>query len=399
MTIHYDFPCIHWWHTVAKHFEGNENFVIADKGDYFVVNYVRMGKDTHPPVEFGDMPGDYARAAILREARGLIFCSKTGELLSRPFHKFFNLGEREDVMEVDLSKPHVIMEKLDGSMIRPFRVGDTIRWGTKMGVTDVAKQAEEFVAKNPHYQKFAEAAIHDGNSFTPIFEWCSRQQRIVIDYPEDKLVLLAVRDNFTGKYLTRDTIKTLGYLWGIPVVNVLDVTDPVPSQEELVTMIRSMSDMEGVVVQFADGHMVKIKADTYVALHRAKSLLENERDVVGLVLDEKIDDLLPLLPASDRARLRNFDVNVWTDILHFQTVVNTLLRNTEGLTRKEFAMATEAMDPLLRAAVFKHWDTRSCSADYVVELIRKHLGSKTAYEKVKPILKTAVWKEIKTDAE
>ena len=398
MTINYDFPCIHWWHTVAKHFEGNENFVIADKGDYFVVNYVRMGKDTHPPVEEGE-PGDYGRAAILREARGLIFCSKTGELLSRPFHKFFNLGEREDVMEIDLSKPHVIMEKLDGSMIRPFRVGDTIRWGTKMGVTDVAKQAEEFVAKNPQYQEFAEAAINDEHRYTPIFEWCSRQQRIVIDYPEDKLVLLAVRDNFTGKYLTRDTIKTLGYLWGIPVVNVLDVTDPVPSQEELVTMIRSMSDMEGVVVQFADGHMVKIKADTYVALHRAKSLLENERDVVGLVLDEKIDDLLPLLPASDRARLRNFDVNVWTDILHFQTVVNTLLRNTEGLTRKEFAMATEAMDPLLRGAVFKHWDTRSCSADYVVELVRKHLGSKAAYEKVKPILKTAVWKEVKTDAE
>ena len=399
MTIHYDFPCIHWWHTVAKHFEGNENFVIADKGDYFVVNYVRMGNDTHPPVGEGE-PGDYGHAAILREARGLIFCSKTGELLSRPFHKFFNVGEREDVMDIDLSKPHVIMEKLDGSMIRPFRVGDTIRWGTKMGVTDVAKQAEEFVAKNPQYQEFAEAAIHDGNSFTPIFEWCSRQQRIVIDYPEDKLVLLAVRDNFTGKYLTRDTIKTLGYLWGIPVVNVLDVTDPVPSQEELVDMIRNMSDMEGVVVQFADGHMVKIKADTYVALHRAKSLLENERDVVGLVLDEKVDDLLPLLPAGDRARLIQFEADVWHDIRAFRLQIDKVLDYFANMTRKEFAVATsEFMNPLLRGAVFKHWDIRSCSADYVVELVRKHLGSKAAYEKVKPILKTAVWKEIKTDAE
>ena len=33
MTLHYDFPSIHWWHTVAKHFEGNENFVVVDKGD------------------------------------------------------------------------------------------------------------------------------------------------------------------------------------------------------------------------------------------------------------------------------------------------------------------------------------------------------------------------------
>jgi RNA ligase len=399
MAVNYDFPCIAYWHTVAKHFEDNENFVIVDKGEYFVVNYVRIGKDTHPPVEYD---AGYARATVLREARGLIFCSKTGELLSRPFHKFFNLGEREDTMEIDLSKPHVIMEKLDGSMIRPLSLsrgpnhdGHVIRWATKMGVTDVAMQAEEFVAKNPQYTAFADAALEGG--YTPIFEWCSRQQRIVIDYPEDKLVLLAMRENFTGRYMDRKGLVALGKLWNIPVVNVLDMTDPVPSQEELVEMIRSMFDMEGVVVQFANGHMVKIKADQYVALHRAKSLLENERDVVGLVLDEKVDDLLPLLPVSDRARLRNFDVDVWTDILHFQTVVNALLRSTEGLARKEFAMATETMDPLLRGSVFKHWDNRSCSADYVVELVRKHLGSKAAYDKIKPILKTASWKENKTD--
>jgi RNA ligase len=388
VTLHYDFPCIAYWHTVAKHFEDNENFVIADKGEYFVVNYVRMGKDTHPPVEYGT---DYARATVLREARGLIFCSKTGELLSRPFHKFFNLGEREDAMEIDLSKPHVIMEKLDGSMIRPIRLASGIRWGTKMGVTDVAMQAEEFVAKNPHYQKFADAVLCDPRySYTPIFEWCSRQQRIVIDYPEDKLVLLAMRE-----YMSRKGLIALGKLWNIPVVNVLDMTDPVPSQEELVEMIRGMSDMEGVVVQFANGHMVKIKADQYVALHRAKSLLENERDVVGLVLDEKTDDLMPLLPEPDRKRLDNFSTDVWADILLFQTRVNAVLQTTNGLERKTFALSSETMAPLARSSVFKHWDTRWCSVEYVVELVRKHLGSKAAYDKVKVILKTASWKENK----
>jgi hypothetical protein len=60
-------------------------------------------------------------------------------------------------------------------------------------------------------------------------------------------------------------------------------------------------------------------------------------------------------------------------------------------------MATETMDPLLRGSVFKHWDNRSCSADYVVELVRKHLGSKAAYDKVKPILKTASWNVNKTN--
>lgn len=391
MTLHYDFPCIHWWHTVAKHFEGNENFVVVDKGDYFVVNYVRAGKETHPPV-------DDARSAILREARGLIFCSKTGELLSRPFHKFFNLGEREDVMEADLSMSHVIMEKLDGSMIRPFRVGDTIRWGTKMGVTDVAMQAEEFVAKNPQYQRFAKVVILDSHyPWTPIFEWCSRQQRIVIDYPEDRLVLLAMRDNFTGRYMDRRGLESIGRLWDIPVVETVDASNL--SQEELVDHIRKMSDMEGVVVQFANGHMVKIKADQYVALHRAKSLLENERDVVGLVLDEKTDDLKPLLPEADRNRLDQFERDLWYDMLMFNSSVNAVLREIEnnGVQRKEFALASQSMEPMLRAAVFKHFDTRVCGMKYVVGVVRGHLGSKSAFDKVKGIIKTASWKEIKTD--
>lgn len=391
MTLHYDFPCIQWWHTVARHFEDNENFVVVNKGDYFVVNYVRAGKDTHPPVED-------ARAAILREARGLIFCSKTGELLSRPFHKFFNLGEREDVMDVDLSRPHLIMEKLDGSMIRPFRVGDTIRWGTKMGVTDVAMQAEEFVAKNPQYQKFAEACLdYEEKPWTPIFEWCSRQQRIVIDYPEDKLVLLAIRDNFTGGYLNRRYLETLGKWWNIPVVETIDASNL--SQDELVDHIRKMSDMEGVVIQFEDGHMVKIKADQYVALHRAKSLLENERDVVGLVLDEKTDDLKPLLPESDRKRLEQFERDLWYDLLMFNSAVNAVLREIDnnGVQRKEFTLASQSMEPMLRAAVFKHFDIRACGMKYVVATVRGHLGSKSAFDKIKGIIKTASWKEIKTD--
>lgn len=388
MSLHYDFPCIHWWHTVAKHFEDNENFVVVDKGDYFVVNYVRAGKETHPPV-------DDARGAILREARGLIFCSKTGELLSRPFHKFFNLGEREDVMEIDLSKPHVIMEKLDGSMIRPFRVGDTVRWGTKMGITDVSMQAEEFVAKNPHYQKFAEAMLDAG--YTPILEWCSRQQRIVIDYPEDKLVLLAMRENYTGRYAVRRGLLVFAKLWDIPVVETIDASNL--NQEELVDHIRKMSDMEGVVIQFEDGHMVKIKADEYVALHRAKSLLENERDVVGLVLDEKTDDLKPLLPEFDRARLEQFERDLWYDMLKFNSSVNAVLREIDnnGVERKDFAMASQSMEPILRAAVFKHFDIKVCGMKYVVDTVRNHLGSKASFQKIKGILKTASWKEIKAD--
>lgn len=388
MTVHYEFPCMQWWHTAAKHFEGNENFVIVDKGEYFVVNYVRAGKETHPEVT------DY-RTAALREGRGLIFCSKTGQLLSRPFHKFFNLGEREDLVP-DFSRPHVILTKLDGSMVRPIVLESGVRWGTKMGITDVSMQAEEFVATRPQYESLARALHNEG--YTPIFEWCSRKQRIVVDYPEDNLILLAVRDNFTGKYADRNSLEQTADIWEVPLVSIIDTSDM--STDDLVMFVRSMSGMEGVVIQFDDGHMVKIKADEYVSLHRAKSLLDNERDVVGLVLDEKVDDLLPLLPNSDRRRLRKFEVDIWLDILKFQSTVNGLLKHCadHNISRKEFALNSNDIEPMLRAAVFKHFELEVCNIDYIVEIIRHNLGSRAAFSKLNGILKTASWKEVKTDA-
>jgi len=390
MTLHYEFPCIAYWHTVAKHFEGNENFVIVDKEDYFVVNYIRAGKETHPPVD----ADEYRRATTLREARGLIFCSKTGVLLSRPFHKFFNLGEREDIVP-DFSKPHHIIEKLDGSMIRPIPLPSGIRWGTKMGVTDVAMQAEEFVAKNMRYHAFADACI--GADITPIFEWISRQQRIVLDYPEDNLILLAMRNNFDGTYISRQGLEAVAKLWHIPLVKVHSLCWSKDDPEEFKNFIRSMTGIEGFVIQFDDGHMVKMKTDEYVALHRAKSLLENEREVIGLILEEKTDDLLPLLPESDRARLVQFEEDLWYDILTFQSTVNAVLRQVDGLPRKEFALSSESMETMLRAAVFKHYDLGYCELKYILDTIQKHLGSNSSFAKIKGILKAASWKEIKTD--
>ena len=150
-----------------------------------------------PDVE-EDEEGWLSVAAVRRECRGIIFDTATGDIIRRPFHKFFNVNERDETQDhrVDLSRPHAILEKLDGSMIAPFLVNGELIWGTKMGATDVAKPVEEFIKNNPQYLSFAEEAVHHG--LTPIFEWCSRKQRIVLDYKEDQLVLTAMRNQITG---------------------------------------------------------------------------------------------------------------------------------------------------------------------------------------------------------
>lgn len=394
MTLHYDFPIISNFDSIKHIFEGNENYIIAYKDGYTVINYVRAGKETHPVVESNEH-------AIMREARGLVFDSVTGRVIARRFHKFFNLGEREDVMEIDLSRPHVIMEKLDGSMITPIPMSyGSIRWGTKMGVTDVAMQAEVFVAKNPNYTEFA-AACRDAD-WTPIFEWCSRQQRIVLDYPEDRLVLLAMRDNFSGRYIDRRGIEAMGVLWDLPVVDVVNISESPISQQELVDLVRNRNGIEGFIIQFDDGHMVKIKTDEYVSLHRAKSLLDNERDVIGLILDDKVDDLLPLLPENDRVRLEKFSEDVWWDIMIFRDIVNCHLDDIHRLhmTRKDFALTyANVINHVARSLVFANFDHEYIESDAVIDYVRKNLGSKAQFEKCNPIFHTAKWKGMNNESD
>ena len=192
--MNYKFPEIRTIDDVLPHIEGRSEFIVAEREFGTVINYMVSYTDTFDMTGSEDLSG-----AIRRECRGLKFYPD-GTIAARTFHKFFNMGEREETQPhlIDFSRDHTIMTKLDGSMIHPMKVGSHIRWMSKMGITDVALQAEEFISRNTKYFTFASCCID--NSMTPIFEWCSRKQKIVIDYPEDSLTLLAVRDNITGEY-------------------------------------------------------------------------------------------------------------------------------------------------------------------------------------------------------
>ena len=127
--LHYEFPMIKHLDNVRPAIEGRDEFIIAERDWGYVVNYMVNMPDTFPPV-FVDGVYDL-HAAIRRECRGMLFY-KDGALMARRLHKFFNVNERDETQEnqIDWSKPHVILEKLDGSMITPVFTEAGIRWGT-----------------------------------------------------------------------------------------------------------------------------------------------------------------------------------------------------------------------------------------------------------------------------
>jgi RNA ligase len=373
--MNYEFPTINNISDVLPAIEGRDEFVVAVKEGYTVINYNVMMADTF------DCP-------IRRELRGIIFDTETGDILRRPFHKFFNVNEREETQDhvVDLSQEHRILEKLDGSMIAPFIVDDGILqmiWGTKMGATDVAKPVEKFVEEHSNYRQFAKFTISRG--YTPIFEWCSRKQRIVLDYREDQLILTGIRDITTGRYMSHELMEAHAESYRIPVVRAFE---PQTDMKAFVEYVRDLEDREGFVVRFSDGHMLKLKCDWYVQIHKAKEKILQDRNIVELILDEKLDDVKAHLPQEDCDRLSEFEAHfnlALFDVAFYLANDLSWIRE-DHIDRKTFALEhAERYDQYMRALIFKNFEELEQSKYWadVRNTIRNNLTKTVKYEAIR----------------
>lgn len=373
----YQFPKIKHIDDVLPAIEGRDEFVVAERDGYKVVNYMVAMSDTFPEV-------DDEHSAIRRECRGIIF-DQDGNLIARRLHKFFNVNERDETLmhNIDLSQPHVILEKLDGSMITPFYVDGKLRWGTKMGLTDVAKPVENFVARHPNYVQFAECCL--ALEATPIFEWCSRSQRIVVDYPEDRLVLIAVRNNRFGTYTDMQMMQFNAQQYGIDVVRIFDGT--AESMQHLIDDVRAQEGIEGYVIRFYDGHMVKIKGDWYVRIHKVKDSIAREKNIIDLIVNEKVDDAKAFMLDSDRERVEDFEEKFWKGVTDSVTLYEDMFRRFQYTykDKKEFAIGcSQTLHPLTKGIMFSLWDGKN-ARDLILDMIRRNLGTQTKVDSVRSL--------------
>ena len=306
--MHYTFPEIRTIQDVLPHIEGREEFIVAEREGYTVINYVVAMADTF------DMTGpDDLGGAIRRECRGLIF-DNDGNIVSRPFHKFFNINEREETQShvVDMSQPHVIMEKMDGSMIRPIQVDGYLRLATKMGVTEVAMQAEEWLASRDVYRKVW-MWVQLQNGITPIFEWISPFNQIVLAYEEADLVYLGSRNNFTGEYSFDENA---------PFTKVPRYGSVEGNIGDYIARQREKEGREGDIIRFADGHMMKVKNDWYVRIHKTIDRILFDRNIISLILNEEVDDVIPMLPKVQAERVRDVEKRFWEAFGYKERYIN-----------------------------------------------------------------------------
>jgi len=411
--MNYQFPTIYTLDDVRPAIAGRTDFIIAERDWGYVVNYIVAMPDTFPPVitkedwcpgcnmPLSEIEGCGSQrcpdiiektkfdelAAIRRECRGMLF-DKAGNILARRLHKFFNVNEKEETLStaIDFTQPHSILEKLDGSMVTPIQVDSHIRWGTKMGVTDVAMNAEVFIACNPQYSEFADFIMSWDS--TPIFEWCSPKNRIVVEYPHDRLVLIAIRDNVSGEYRSYQNMCDLAAQYSIEVVKVYPGS--ASSMQQLLDNTKELQGAEGYIIRFDDGHMVKIKGDWYVRIHKVKDSLSQEKNIIDLLVNDKIDDIKPHMLESDKQHLERFETAFWeginNQVIIYGNYFNAVI--SSGLDRKGYAQnwmpTIIKQDPHAPSIVFGCFDGRDIRT-MILDIIRKNCATRNRIDSVRQL--------------
>lgn len=306
--------------------------IVSKRKNFSVIDYVYAMEDT------------FSNPMTL-QCRGLKF-DMDGRIIARPFHKFFNIGEREQPHEIDWSRPHHILDKLDGSLIHPVMLDGKVVFMTRMGQTDQAMIAQN--RASTEVMALCEAMLADG--MTPMFEYTAPDNRIVVAYDKPEITLLAVRKIVEGAYLSYEALQELGRRFSVPIVRS---HGQVEDYAAFLAAARALRGMEGYVIFFEEGHFLKLKADDYVLRHKAQANLVLEKNVLMLVVENQVDDVAPLLTAEMAAQLRAYQQAVFSGVEAIVRQVQDFHARYADVGRRDYAaIVMKEMDSRLRAAAF-----------------------------------------------
>lgn len=280
------------------------------------------------------------------EARGIMFEINTDgsykEIVSRPMEKFFNVNENPFTMVDKLLFERVdsVMDKVDGSLISTYKLGDQVGLKSKTSITSAQALAASRYLKEP-----VNAVLYDfchqcaQDEVTVNMEWVAPNNRIVLEYSEARLVILNLRDNITGEYISFDDIPN-AIIQRIKPWLVAEYDPSIASDPDFLENIKGMAGIEGVIVRMANHQHVKLKTQWYVDLHQTKDSISLPKRLVKTILNNNHDDLYALF-SDDQAtidRIREFEMHVVGILKSNIKQIQTLWTNNRHKERKFYAI-------------------------------------------------------------
>lgn len=285
---------------------------------------------------------------IAREMRGITWVVgdnseqnsyfEYAHIVSRPFEKFFNWEENPLTTGLDLSKATAYEEKADGSLIATYWNKYSGMFGLKSKQAFFSEQAQmagEWLYKIENSQFKEEVIGYSMAGCTVLMELCSPANRIVLEYPTTHLRVHGIRNNITGEYINKYSLKSSNPLYKAWVDRV--EVDGLP--DTFIASTALLEGIEGYVVHGPWGRF-KIKTDWYRNLHHLKDSISTTKRLIEAIIFERVDDVRAMFSTDEFTlkRIMETEARVVPVVNHIMKTTQEFYEANKYLDRKSYAI-------------------------------------------------------------
>jgi hypothetical protein len=290
---------------------------LADKlsADYHIKCRVDVNSDGLKLYTFNyDQINSPKMEPIVQACRGLVL-KENLDVAAYCLPRFFNLGEALDVTDQFVwDKPFTVQEKADGSLIKIYNVNNHWEIGTRGTATaevpnytgqlfrDMVIKAMGFSCEKA-FQRYAK--LYFQHYYTYILEFISPDNRVVTPYTKAELVLLDVLGN-DGKSVPFTEIEEEYVI--LREINIRPLkTYRLSTRKDVVQRVNTLSELqEGFVLRDVNGLRIKVKSETYVAVHKLRGdSIPTPKRIAELVVTNETEEYLAYFP-EERERFTKY---------------------------------------------------------------------------------------------
>jgi RNA ligase len=233
---------------------------------------------------------------ILLHLRGLITENSSYDIIARPFKKFFNFEENRHVP----TSGYEIYAKMDGSLGIIFNYAGKWHCATRGSFTsEQAIKCTELM--QPYLLDFDEDCTY-------LVEILYKNNRIVVDYPFEDIILIGVIHK-NGMEYHPNTVMSHSLIRKCPIIGTQKAYyGPKVSFADLKAQIPD--NEEGYIIKFMNGDRCKIKGENYLRLHRLMTNITSYSIWENLINGVDILELLNAVPDEMFEDIRRFVDNI-----------------------------------------------------------------------------------------
>lgn len=256
---------------------------ISSDGVYTIFNYNQIDSPKNHP--------------ITNECRGLILDNENWDVVAFPFKRFFNYSELEEHSKLNLSEFQA-QEKADGSMMNVWYDFKKNEWqvSTRSVLYGDAPigNITDTTFRDLFWGVFDKSLLAGHENYNFVFELCTRQNRVVKRYPDDRVYLIGARARDKmhlefGQLMLNNFAEALKvyrpqkYSFG-SISDIFDYVKTLHEEDEGYVIFKENHDASESILVFADYYRIKLKNPAYVAIHHLKTNLNSLKNIVVLTI-------------------------------------------------------------------------------------------------------------------